>query len=148
MGSYLYVSPACIKVSGYAPADFFADSGLMESIIHADDRDMSGRSQGAERIATPRGHAPRFCVFATKDGAERWVEHVVQPVVDEAGRPLGLRGSYSDITQRCIAEQRLDFVSRRDPLTGLPNRVLFAELLTHAIRQADHDRSGILPAGD
>jgi diguanylate cyclase (GGDEF)-like protein/PAS domain S-box-containing protein len=135
-GSYLYVSPACTKVSGYAPADFFADSGLMESIIHADDRAI-WRSQRSGAI--PPASTPQVLRLRTKDGAEHWVEHVVQPVVDEAGRPLGLRGSYSDITQRRLAELKLDFVSHRDPLTGLPNRVLFAELLTHAIQQADHD---------
>ena len=137
-GSYLYVSPACTKVSGYAPADFFVDPGLMESIIHADDREI-WRSQGPS--GTPPASTPQILRLRAKDGAQRWVEHVVQPVIDEAGQPLGLRGSYSDITQRCIAEQRLDFVSHRDPLTGLPNRVLFAELLTHAIQQADHDQA-------
>ena len=137
-GSYLYVSPACTKVSGYAPADFFVDPGLMESIIHADDREI-WRSQGPS--GTPPASTPQILRLRAKDGAQHWVEHVVQPVIDEAGQPLGLRGSYSDITQRCIAEQRLDFVSHRDPLTGLPNRVLFAELLTHAIQQADHDQA-------
>jgi diguanylate cyclase (GGDEF)-like protein/PAS domain S-box-containing protein len=137
-GSYLYVSPACAKVSGYAPADFFVDPGLMESIIHVDDRDM-WRSQGPG--GTPTAGAPQIVRLRAKDGSQRWVEHVAQPVVDEAGQSLGLRGSYSDITQRHLAEQRLDFVSHRDPLTGLPNRVLFAELLTHAIQQADHDQA-------
>ncbi|MDR3373625.1 MAG: EAL domain-containing protein [Ancalomicrobiaceae bacterium] len=137
-GSYLYVSPACTKLSGYTPADFFIDSGLMESIIHADDREV-WRLQGPS--GAPPENTPQILRLRTKDGAERWVEHVVQPVVDEAGQSLGLRGSYSDITQRRIAEQRLDFVSHRDPLTGLPNRVLFAELLTHAIQQAHHDQS-------
>ena len=137
-GSYLYVSPACTKVSGYAPADFFVDPGLMESIIHADDRE-TWRSQG--QSGTPPASTPQILRLRAKDGDQHWVEHIVQPVIDEAGQPLGLRGSYSDITQRCIAEQRLDFVSHRDPLTGLPNRVLFAELLTHAIQQADHDQA-------
>jgi diguanylate cyclase (GGDEF)-like protein/PAS domain S-box-containing protein len=137
-GSYLYVSPACTKVSGYAPADFFVDPGLMETIIHADDREI-WRSQGPS--GTPTASTPQILRLRAKDGAQHWVEHIVQPVIDEAGQPLGLRGSYSDITRRCIAEQRLDFVSHRDPLTGLPNRVLFAELLTHAIQQADHDQA-------
>ena len=39
---YLYVSPACREVSGYAPAEFFADPGLMDRIIHPDDREPGG----------------------------------------------------------------------------------------------------------
>ncbi|HXP97163.1 MAG TPA: EAL domain-containing protein [Telmatospirillum sp.] len=36
------------------------------------------------------------------------------------------------------SERKLDFFTRRDPLTGLPNRALFAEFLSLAIQQAEH----------
>ncbi len=136
-GSYLYVSPACAAVSGYAPADFFNDPGLMEKII--DPADLAAWAEHGP--AGGADSAPLAVRIRARDGAERWVEHVAKRVLDGAGRPLGQRGSYSNITQRRQAEQQLDFATHRDPLTGLPNRALFGELLLHAARQAEHNQS-------
>lgn len=137
-GSYLYVSPACTDVSGYMPADFFNDSGLMEKIIHADDLNAwQTYGPGGSRLDT----VPLILRIHAKDGSERWVEHVVKPVINDQGQPMGLRGSYCDITQRRHAEQKLDFFTQHDPLTGLCNRALFGEFLARAIRQAEHGQT-------
>jgi diguanylate cyclase (GGDEF)-like protein/PAS domain S-box-containing protein len=138
-GSYLYVSPACRAISGYAPADFFVDAALMEKIIHPDDLGAwetygPGAPGGADGV-------PLVLRVCARDGRERWVEHVARPVREAGGRMLGLRGSYCDITQRRHAEQELDFFAHRDPLTGLSNRALFGELLAHAMQQAEHGQS-------
>ncbi len=137
--SYLYVSPACRDVSGYVPADFFVDAGLMEKIIHPDD--LAGWK--AHRSAAAAGAAPGPHLFriSARDGSERWIEHVCKPVFDAAGQPIGLRGSLRDITDRQRAEQKLDFFAHRDPLTGLPNRALFAQLLAQAVLNAERSRT-------
>lgn len=137
--SYLYVSPACRDVSGYVPADFFVDTGLMEKIIHPDD--LAGWK--AHRSAAAAGTAPGPHLFriCAQDGSERWIEHVCKPVFDAAGQPIGLRGSLRDITDRQRAEQKLDFFAHRDPLTGLPNRALFAQLLAQAVLNAERSRT-------
>jgi len=139
-GSFLYVSPASETVSGYAPAEFFADAKLMERIVHPDDLD-AWLSYGPRATASDADTVPLILCICRKDGGERWVEHVAKPAFDDAGQPLGLRGSYCDITQRRHAEQKLDFFTHRDPLTGLPNRTLFNEALAHAIRQAEYAQS-------
>jgi len=138
-GSYLYVSPACLKVSGYAPADFFADGALMEKIIHPDDL-STWKVHGP---ASPHAAMLDLLIFRirTKDGKERWIEHVCKPVFDAAGKPLGQRGSHRDVTERLVTEQKLNYITYRDPLTGLPNRILFGELLAHAISHAEHSQS-------
>ncbi|MHB0982856.1 MAG: EAL domain-containing protein, partial [Thiobacillus sp.] len=137
-GTYLYVSPACRDVSGYEPADFFADAGLMEKIIHPDDRERwtlhgPGASSANPELLTFRIRA--------KDGSERWIEHVYKQVFDASGKPLGLRGSHRDITDRQRVEQKLDFCAHRDLLTGLPNRALFVQLLGQAILHADRNQT-------
>lgn len=106
----------------------------MEKIIHPDDRhiwDAHGQDLTAvdSELATFRIRA--------RDGSEHWIEHVCKPVFDKADLFLGRRGSNHDITARRRAEQKLDFFTHRQPLTGLPNRTLFAELLNHAIQQAE-----------
>src|SRR3569833_1913645 len=120
-GSYLYVSPACQDVSGYAPADFFTDAGLMEKIIHPDDLE-AWRKQGPCASSAN----PELLIFRirARDDGERWIEHVCRKVHDATGKALGVHSSHHNITDRQRAEQKLDFFAHRDPLTGLPNRAL------------------------
>jgi diguanylate cyclase (GGDEF)-like protein/PAS domain S-box-containing protein len=139
-GTLLYVSPACTEVSGYLQDDFMDDPTLMERIVHAEDRE----DWKAHGIACAAGDAtPLLLRILAQDGHERWVEHVAKPAYDSASRFLGVRGSYRDVTQRHLAEQKLDFITHRDALTGLPNRALFAELLSHAVEQARHGHSPV-----
>ncbi|BBA35842.1 response regulator receiver modulated diguanylate cyclase/phosphodiesterase with PAS/PAC sensor(S) [Methylocaldum marinum] len=80
---------------------------------------------------------PRIC---TKNGSEQWIEHVCKQVFDGAGEFRSVRGSLRDITYRRLAEQKVHFLTNRDTLTGLPNRVLFTELLTQSILHAESSR--------
>ncbi|MFZ6770940.1 EAL domain-containing protein [Undibacterium sp. Di26W] len=155
-GSYLYVSPACLEDSGYTPEEFFADAGLIEKIIHPDDLDAwklhgphSGESGDPSESSDPNdindtsgAHASALIFrIKAKDGTERWIEHVCKTVHDVSGKYLGLRGSHRDISQRRYAEEKLDFFINRDPLTGLPNRALFHELLNHALQYAEREQT-------
>ncbi len=137
-GEFLYVSPACEAIVGYAPEDFFADAKLMERLVHPEDRRLW--HEHCEDITRRDGSLQCIRVVA-RDGSERWIEHFCRPVVDGNGQHLGRRGSNRDITDRHQAEQRLDFFAHRDPLTGLPNRTLFNELLDHAVQQYEHNGS-------
>ncbi|MFZ6874386.1 EAL domain-containing protein [Undibacterium sp. Di27W] len=137
-GSYLYVSPACLEDSGYTPEEFFADASLIEKIIHPDD--LNAWKLHGPHSGDTHGAALIFRIKA-KDGTERWIEHVCKTVYDASGKYLGLRGSHRDISQRHHAEEKLDFFINRDPLTGLPNRALFHELLHHALQSAEREQA-------
>jgi len=45
-----------------------------------------------------------------------------------------------DITPRKQAEERIQYLATHDSLTGLPNRVMFAELLSHVLASARRNR--------
>jgi len=137
-GSYLYVSPACTEESGYSPDDFFTDASLMEKIVHPDDLD-AWRQRGTAGAQSDT--APLIFRIRAKDGSEHWIEHVHKTVLDAQGKVLGRRGSHRDISKRHEAEERLDFFINRDPLTGLPNRALFHELLNHTLQRAERDQT-------
>ena len=55
---------------------------------------------------------------------------------DENGRVHVIFGVAQDVTDRRDAEARLSYLAHFDPLTGLPNRVLFRDRATQAIAAA------------
>jgi diguanylate cyclase (GGDEF)-like protein len=62
---------------------------------------------------------------------------------DSEGRFCGLRGTAADVTARKNAEARIEHLTTRDALTGLPNRALVAERAAQAILGAARGRSGL-----
>jgi diguanylate cyclase (GGDEF)-like protein len=58
------------------------------------------------------------------------------PIFAADGRVNGLRGTVMDITERKRAEARIEELATRDPLTGLPNRLLLADRLAQGIAGA------------
>ncbi len=133
-GAYLYVSPACLEVSGHTPSEFFSNPRLMEEIVHPDDLEAWRAHSKTGPDAPPE--TLTFRIHA-KDGQERWIEHIRRTVFDKTGRHMGTRGSHSDITDRRAAEQRVSYLTHRDPLTGLPNRLLFTDMMAQAIEHAE-----------
>ena len=108
-GHYRYVSPACLRFTGYAAAAFMEDSRLMARLIHPDDltrwhQHFEGHPRSAADVAEPE--CVEFRITA-KDGREHWIEHICNPVIGEDGRYLGRRGVNRDITDRKRFEQEL-----------------------------------------
>ena len=60
---------------------------------------------------------------------------------DENGRVHVIFGVAQDVTDRRDTEARLSYVAHFDPLTGLPNRVLFRDRATQAIAAARCNRN-------
>ncbi|GBU20004.1 MULTISPECIES: EAL domain-containing protein [unclassified Methylobacterium] len=50
-----------------------------------------------------------------------------KPIFDRGGAFSGYRGVGSDVTEKKRSEERLSFLALHDPLTELPNRVLFQQ---------------------
>ena len=77
----------------------------------------------------------------TKSGGVIWQSVSGVPVHDAAGRWIGYRGTAADVTARKQAEARIEVLTTRDSLTGLPNRMLLAERAGQAIAAAARNRS-------
>jgi diguanylate cyclase (GGDEF)-like protein/PAS domain S-box-containing protein len=105
-------------------------------VIHPSDREVV-RRQIAEGLAgRPSG---RYEVrVVTGNGQERWAE-LSSGMTRFEGRP-GLVLAGFDVSERKAAEARIRTLAYHDPLTGLPNRLLFDDRLQMAI--ADAHRRG------
>ena len=66
-------------------------------------------------------------------GVERIVHTEAEVSRDEDGNPVWMAGIIQDITERKQAEEQIYNLAYFDNLTGLPNRLLFKEHLSHSL---------------
>ena len=59
------------------------------------------------------------------------------------GRPVRVVGTVQDITERKALEEQLQHQAFHDPLTDLPNRLLFMDRLEHALARIDRREESI-----
>jgi diguanylate cyclase (GGDEF)-like protein/PAS domain S-box-containing protein len=69
----------------------------------------------------------------TRNAETRWLLVNAVGMFDEHGTLIGRRGTGRDVTDRKTAEARISYLATRDPLTELPNRVLFNDRLEQGI---------------
>ena len=70
------------------------------------------------------------------DGSVLWLQTNKLPLRDRKGKVTGVIGTYEDITERKLAEERVQFLAYYDALTGLPNRTLLQDRLAKALAGA------------
>ena len=79
----------------------------------------------------------------TKEGREVPVNISLSPIETEHG--LMVAAAILDISERRVAEEKIEFLAYRDPLTGLPNRRLLIDRLQQALAaSARSERMGAL----
>ena len=103
-GTMVYVSPSCLKFTGYTPEEFIEDSKLFAKIIHPEDKMLIGSH--FDLVNKEERHEVDFRIV-TRNGETRWISHACQPVFDENGNWLGRRSSNRDITERKEIDNKL-----------------------------------------
>jgi diguanylate cyclase (GGDEF)-like protein/PAS domain S-box-containing protein len=118
----VYFSSRWKSMLGYADAEIGDAPEEWFDRVHEADRDKVRRSVAAHL----EGQAAHFEVEARmlhKDGVFRWMLTRGLMVCDDAGTPSRMAGSQTDITEGKVA----------DPMTGLPNLLLFLDRLSRLI---------------
>lgn len=99
------LSDELYRICGLDPLEFDGTLEAYLEVVHPDDRsDVHAQLHHAVADATRYLGEYRLC---RKDGEELWVEARGDPVVDDDGRALALRGVCQDLTERRLAEERL-----------------------------------------
>jgi diguanylate cyclase (GGDEF)-like protein/PAS domain S-box-containing protein len=78
----------------------------------------------------------RTCTLVRRDGVELAIENTVTYIHDQDGFVTGSVVAFHDVTAARARSIEMAQLAQHDPLTGLPNRVLFDDRLTQAISLA------------
>jgi len=92
-----YLNPAVEELTGYPPEAFLADTGLLKKVLHDEGE-----------LDKPVEAAPVLTQLTRFDGAERWVEHRLTPLLDGDGNLAAVSGSLHDVTDRVSTVQALE----------------------------------------
>ena len=129
-------SPQAWRIVGHVGDESRVTAERFFSAVHADD---ALRLQGACERATEQGDG--FAIdhrIVMADGTVRHVHQQVELIERSAdGQAARLAGAVHDVTRRKDAEEQIRRLAYYDPLTGLPNRLLFIEQLGKALAQAE-----------
>ncbi|MUM77263.1 EAL domain-containing protein [Pseudodesulfovibrio sp. F-1] len=132
-GGVVYCSPACERISGHPPERFFERPGLLREVIVPEDREAWDKY--LIFINTEVGGSLDFRIV-TRSGQTRWIGVVGRAVSGIGMKPLGIRCSFRDITDRKEMEEQLRHQALHDPLTELANRTLCLDRIGQAMRRA------------
>jgi diguanylate cyclase (GGDEF)-like protein/PAS domain S-box-containing protein len=136
------VNRAFTTITGYSEAEALGQSPRLLA---------SGRHDSAFYAAmwhqlAAEGHWQGEIWNRRKDGElfPEWL--TISAVRDQSGLITHFVGVFADISSLKHAQARLDYQAHHDPLTGLPNRMLFESRLDNALNDArtDHSRGAVL----
>ncbi|MCX7672244.1 MAG: EAL domain-containing protein, partial [Thiobacillaceae bacterium] len=128
----LAVNPAFCRISGYSAEELVGRPvAMLKSLHHDPDFYRAIRSALLEV-----GHWQGEIWNRRKDGElyPLWLN--INGLYDEEGRLRGYVGVATDLSELRSAQERLQHLAHHDPLTDLPNRLLFNARLQAAIERA------------
>lgn len=109
---------------------------------HPDDREVFRVAVGN----ATKGVSEQFdCEYRVPNAAGEWIwVHWRGKVTqrNESGQALRMTGTSTNINKRKNAEERAEYLATRDPLTGLPNRVLLHDRLEQGVFNAARHHTG------
>jgi diguanylate cyclase (GGDEF)-like protein/PAS domain S-box-containing protein len=137
-----YVSPAVQQLVGRTPEELIGTRAT--DLVHPDDQELV-EAQLRSLLQAKTVTDPLQMRMAHADGSWRDVEAVV---ANQTDRPSvgGYVANLRDITDRKVAEAKLEHQALHDPLTGLPNRTLIidrAEQMLARARRNQHEAAAL-----
>ncbi len=108
----LYINPACEQITGYSQKEFEGNPGLLESIVHPDDRHLVQKH--IQNFDSRDDDNVDFRIVR-RDGEIRWISHGCRAVYGQDGHFMGRRVSNRDITERKQAEAEFKAIVQTTP---------------------------------
>jgi len=131
------VNPAFEHITGYSLDDI---KDKTPEIFESDEHDKSFYQRIWNTVRETGAWKGELWVNRKNgDVYPKWMS--ISSIHDESGKITHHVGIFSDITERKLAEKRLEHLANYDPLTDLPNRRLFHDRLDQAIQRANRKKS-------
>lgn len=125
-----YVNPAFEVMTGYTRGEAIGKKpSLMKSGQH--DAGFYGQLWGT---ISRGGVFQDVLVNRRKNGVIYYEEKTISPLKDRANNITHYIATGKDITDRMQTQERLHYLAYNDLLTNLPNRLLFLERVSHALK--------------
>jgi diguanylate cyclase (GGDEF)-like protein/PAS domain S-box-containing protein len=131
-GTVRFVSPSATRVFGYDPAEMVRHS--ISELLHPDDRDRAATFFRSAAQA-PGVSGPVEWRFHQPDGSWMHAEILATNLLHDTS-VKGVVLNTRDVSERRRLEEQLTHQAFHDPLTGLANRALFRDRVSHALALA------------
>ena len=149
-GTIRYINKAGLDLlgRGLGGSDFVSGRNLDEyyagySFFDTDDHALAPSDLPLARAALFGEGGEREFVVRLADGSEFAYVSRAAPIRDAQGRVVAAIGVFLDISEKKMAEEEIKRLAFYDQLTGLPNRRLLVDRLTHQVAsQSRHSRGG------
>lgn len=127
------VNRAFVEISGYAPEEVI---GRTPAVLHSGRHDTDFyKAMWREIRETGSWQGEIWDRRRSGEVYPQWTN--ISTVRDDAGRVTNYVAVFSDISVIKESQAELDYMAHHDPLTGLPNRLLFNDRLEQALRRED-----------
>lgn len=131
-GNWLKVNHALCKILGYTENEFLSMD--FQSMIFPDDLGIT-LIKIHEVVSGKHASWQMEHRYVHKSGRTVWASWSVSAATDTRSEHPNLIFQIQDITDRKVAEEKLQHDATHDALTGLPNRALFMRRLSEALRK-------------
>jgi diguanylate cyclase (GGDEF)-like protein/PAS domain S-box-containing protein len=122
------------RLMGIRLQDFSGTLDAFLQAVAAEDRERV--EQSLKRILTDRTPCDIDHRILLPNGSDFIVNLQAEAIFDDQLNALTIVGTAQDISERKRSEREIHRLAYYDSLTGLPNRVLFKDRVTHAIAHA------------
>jgi diguanylate cyclase (GGDEF)-like protein/PAS domain S-box-containing protein len=139
-GAIVFCNDYLAELSGWW-TDELIGRAWIETFTTEEDRDLELRASQTVQSGAVISHYES--AILTRTGERRLFSWNNTLLRDADGNVFGQASLGEDITDRRRAEQELERLAYHDPLTGLPNRILFQEHLEVALARAQRGGRGV-----
>ncbi|MDT7787342.1 MAG: hypothetical protein QOF58_5761, partial [Pseudonocardiales bacterium] len=138
-GTVRFVSPSATRVFGYDPSGMLRRT--VSELLHPDDRERAA-TFFRNAAQSPGVTGPVEWRFSQPDGSWLHAEILATNLLHDA-TVKGVVLNTRDVSERRRLEEQLTHQAFHDPLTGLANRALFRDRVSHALALAQRRGSPV-----
>jgi PAS domain S-box-containing protein len=99
-----YVSPSCLRITGYKQEEFYNDPNLGLEMIHPEDREFFLKHVNS---GIKKDEKPITLRLVRKNGEVIWIEQTHATISNDKGEPVAMHLIARDITERKNSEDQL-----------------------------------------